>query len=271
MAESAPPAQAVPSDGADNHLLFGREGPVALVQIHRPRVRNALNEALLTDLVAHLESLDSDPDIRVIVLTGDERAFAAGADIAEMADLSSTEMAFGMRLALWERLGKTKKPLIAAVSGYALGGGNELAMACDMVVAGESAQFGQPEINLGIIPGAGGTQRLVRAIGKARAMELVLTGRLQTANEAFALGLITKVVPDELYLAEALRLAHLIAAKPPLAVQVAKDAVLKAFDTSLDAGLAYERAAFNVLFATEDRREGMTAFLQKRAPAFKGR
>src|SRR5215217_4860077 len=199
MAESAPPTQADPSEGADNHLLFRREGLVAVVQINRPRVRNALNEALLTDLVAHLESLDSDLDIRVLVLTGDERAFVAGADIAEMAGLSSTEMAFGSRLTLWNRLGATKKPLIAAVSGYALGGGNELAMACDMVVAGESAQFGQPEINLGIIPGAGGTQRLVRAIGKARAMELVLTGRLQTANEAFALGLITKVVPDELY------------------------------------------------------------------------
>lgn len=271
MAESAPPAQANPSDGAENHLLFRREGPVALVQINRPRVRNALNLALLTDLVAHLESLDNDPDVRVIVLTGDERAFAAGADIAEMANLSASEMAFGPRLAVWHRLAATRKPLIAAVSGYALGGGNELAMTCDMVVAGESAQFGQPEINLGIIPGAGGTQRLVHAIGKARAMELVLTGRMFSAAEALAFGLITKVVPDELYLAEALRLAHLIAAKPPLAVQIAKDTVLKAFDTTLESGLAYERASFNVVFATEDRREGMAAFLDKRAPAFKGR
>lgn len=271
LAESAPPAQTFPSDGAENHLLFRREGPVALVQINRPRVRNALNLALLSDLVAHLETLDHDPEIRIIVLTGDERAFAAGADIAEMADLTAAEMVVGPRLALWHRFSATRKPLIAAVAGYALGGGCELAMACDMVVAGESAQFGQPEINLGIIPGAGGTQRLVRAIGKARAMELVLTGRMMSAAEALAGGLITKVVPDELYLAEALRLAHLIAAKPPLAVQVAKDTVLKAFETTLEAGLAYERTAFNVLFATEDRREGMAAFLEKRAPAFKGR
>jgi len=271
MAESAPPTQAISPVGAENHLLFRREGFVALVQINRPRVRNALNEALLTDLVAHLEILDRDPDVRVIVLTGDDQAFAAGADIAEMADLTSVEMAFGSRLALWHRLGATRKPLIAAVAGYALGGGNELAMACDLVVAAESARFGQPEINLGIIPGAGGTQRLVRVVGKARAMELVLTGRMMTADEAFAIGLITKVVPNELYLVEALRLAHLIAAKPPLAVQVAKDAVLKAYDTTLETGLAYERASFNVLFSTEDRREGMTAFLEKRAPAFKGR
>ena len=271
MADSAPPTAAPVADGAENHLLTSREGPVALVKINRPRVRNALNQALMTDLVATLETLDQDPEVRVIVLTGDERAFAAGADITEMADASAVEMYLRPQLARWDRLRKIRKPLIAAVSGFALGGGNELAMLCDLIVAAETARFGQPEINLGIIPGAGGTQRLVRAIGKARAMELVLTGRMMTADEAFAAGLITKVVPAELSLIEAIRLAQEIAAKPPLAVQIAKDAVLKAFDTTLETGLEYERRSFNLLFATEDRREGMTAFLEKRAPAFKGR
>jgi enoyl-CoA hydratase len=271
MADSAPPTEAPVAAGAENHLLMSREGPVALVKINRPRVRNALNQALLADLVATLETLDLDPDVRVIVLTGDERAFAAGADITEMADVTAVEMYLRPQLARWDRLRKIRKPLIAAVSGFALGGGNELAMICDLIVAAETARFGQPEINLGIIPGAGGTQRLVRAVGKARAMDLVLTGRMLTAEEAFAAGLITKVVPAEMYLIEAIRLAQEIAAKPPLAVQVAKDAVLKAFDTTLETGLEYERRSFNLLFATEDRREGMTAFLEKRAPAFKGR
>ncbi len=271
MVDSAPPTEAPVADGAEHHLLTSREGSVALVKINRPRFRNALNQALLADLVATLEALDLDPDVRVIVLTGDERAFAAGADITEMADVTAVEMYLRPQLARWDRLRKIRKPLIAAVAGYALGGGNELAMICDLIVAAETARFGQPEINLGIIPGAGGTQRLVRAIGKARAMELVLTGRMLTADEAFAAGLITKVVPAELYLIEAIRLAQEIAAKPPLAVQIAKDAVLKAFDTTLETGLEYERRSFNLLFATEDRREGMTAFLEKRAPAFKGR
>jgi enoyl-CoA hydratase len=271
MADSAPPTEAPVADGAEAHLLTSREGPVALVTINRPRVRNALNQALLADLVATLETLDIDSDVRAIVLTGDERAFAAGADIAEMADVTAVEMSLRPQLARWDRLRKVRTPLIAAVSGFALGGGNELAMICDLIVAAETARFGQPEINLGIIPGAGGTQRLVRAIGKARAMELVLTGRMMTAAEAYAAGLITKVVPAELYLIEAIRLAQEIATKPPLAVQIAKDAVLKAFDTTLETGLEYERRSFNLLFATEDRREGMSAFLEKRAPAFKGR
>ncbi|HEY7035986.1 MAG TPA: enoyl-CoA hydratase-related protein [Thermomicrobiales bacterium] len=266
MADSGPPTGA-----PENHLLTSREGHVALVRINRPRVRNALNQALLADLVATLEGLDQEAEVRVIVLTGDERAFAAGADIAEMVDASAVDMEVRPRLARWDRLRRIRKPLIAAVAGYALGGGNELAMLCDLIVAAETARFGQPEINLGIIPGAGGTQRLVRAIGKARAMELVLTGRMMTADEAFEAGLITKVVPTELYLIEAMRLAEEIAAKPPLAVQIAKDAVLKAFDTTLETGLEYERRSFNLLFTTEDRREGMAAFLEKRAPAFKGR
>jgi enoyl-CoA hydratase len=271
MADSAPPTDPSATEGAQQHLVTSREGHVALVRINRPHVRNAVNQALMADLVATLEALDLDREVRVIVLTGDDQAFAAGADVAEMADLSTVEMYLQPRFAHWERLRTIRTPLIAAVAGYALGGGNELAMLCDLVVAAESARFGQPEINLGIMPGAGGTQRLVRAIGKARTMELVLTGRMMTADEAFAAGLITRVVPAELYLIEAMRLAQTIAAKPPLAVQLAKDAVLKAFDTTLETGLAYERRSFNLLFATEDRREGMAAFLEKRAPAFEGR
>jgi enoyl-CoA hydratase len=205
------------------------------------------------------------------VITGDERAFAAGADIAEMANATAVEMHARLNLARWERLRKLRKPLIAAVAGFALGGGCELAMVCDLVVAAESARFGQPEINLGIIPGGGGTQRLVRAVGKARAMEIILTGRMITAEEAFSAGLITRVVPTELYLTEAIRLAHAISEKPPLAVQFAKESVLKAFDSNLETGLEYERRSFELLFATEDCREGMQAFLEKRNPTFKGR
>lgn len=251
-------------------LLVDRDGPVAVVRLNRPRVRNALNQVLMGELVDTLESFDRDSEVRAIVLTGDERAFAAGADIAEMANATAIEMHARPNLARWERLRKLRKPLIAAVAGFALGGGCELAMVCDLIVAAESAQFGQPEINLGIIPGGGGTQRLVRSIGKARAMELILTGRMMSADEAFAAGLITRVVPNELYLSEALRLAHEIAGKPPLAVQFAKESVLKAFDTNLETGLEFERRSFNLLFSTEDRREGMQAFLEKRRPIFTG-
>jgi enoyl-CoA hydratase len=271
MARTAPPNEDSMARTEPDHLLISRNGHVALVRLNRPNVRNALNQAIMADLVATLETLDADPDIRAVVLAGDERAFAAGADITEMAEASAVEMHLRPQATRWERLRKIRTPLIAAVSGFALGGGNELAMLCDLIVAAESARFGQPEINLGIIPGAGGTQRLVRAIGKARAMELVLTGRMISAQEACAAGLVTKVVPDELYLTEAMRLAREIAAKPPVAVQLAKDAVLKAFDTTLETGLDYERRSATIAFATEDRREGMTAFLEKRAPAFKGR
>lgn len=254
-----------------HHLLVERDGPVAVVRLNRPQTRNALSGALLTELTLMVESLDLDSNVRVIVITGDERAFAAGADITEMADADAVEMYLRRRFALWERLRQVRSPLIAAVSGWALGGGNELAMVCDMIVASETARFGQPEITLGIMPGAGGTQRLVRAVGKARAMELVLTGRAMTAHEAYEAGLITKVVPVKEYLIEAVRLAHEIAQKSPIAVQLAKNAVLTAFDTALEAGLAYERRAFELCFATEDRREGMRAFFEKRAPSFEGR
>jgi enoyl-CoA hydratase len=252
-------------------VLVYRDGPVAVVRLNRPHVRNAINLALMGELVDILDSLDRDPEVRAIVITGDERAFAAGADIAEMANATATDMHARPNLARWERLRKLRKPLVAAVAGFALGGGCELAMVCDLIVAAESARFGQPEINLGIIPGGGGTQRLVRALGKARAMEIILTGRMITAEEAFSAGLITRVVPTELYLSEALRLAHEISAKPPLAVEFAKASVLKAFDTNLETGLEFERRSFELLFATEDSREGMQAFLEKRKPIFKGR
>ncbi|MCC6791584.1 MAG: enoyl-CoA hydratase/isomerase family protein [Thermomicrobiales bacterium] len=251
-------------------ILVERDDPVAIVRLNRPRVRNALNLALMAELVDAMESLDRDPTVRAIVLTGDDRAFAAGADIAEMAGASVVEMLDRPNLARWERLRKLKTPTIAAVSGFALGGGCELAMVCDMIVASETARFGQPEINLGLIPGGGGTQRLVRAVGKARAMELILTGRMFSAGEAFAAGLVTRVVPAERYLTEAVELAREIASKPPIAVQLARESMLTAIDSSLESGLAFERRAFTLLFATHDSQEGMRAFLEKRNPVFRG-
>jgi len=234
-------------------------------------VLNALSTPLMTELVEALEALDADDAVRCIVLTGNERAFAAGADIGEMADVSAVEMLKRNQFARWERIRKVRKPLIAAVSGYALGGGCELAMMCDMIVASESARFGQPEILIGIIPGAGGTQRLTRAVGKALAMEMVLTGRQITAREAFTAGLVNRVVPNELCLESAMHLAKEVAARPPLAVMMGKDAVLKTYDMSLEAGLDAERKNFFLLFSTEDMREGITAFLEKRSPQWKGK
>jgi len=253
------------------HLLVTREEAIAVVQLNRPEVLNALNRALMDELVAALEELDRDPEVRCLVLTGGPRAFAAGADIREFADASVVDMLQAYRFQQWERIRKLATPLIAAVTGFALGGGNELAMLCDIIVAGESARFGQPEINLGLIPGAGGTQRLTRTVGKYRAMELILTGRQMTAREAEAMGLVTRVVPDEMVLTEARALAREIAARPPLAVRLAKEAVLKAFDTSLEGGLDYERKCFYLLFATEDKEEGVRAFLARRPAQFRGR
>jgi enoyl-CoA hydratase len=209
--------------------------------------------------------------VRCVVLTGGDRAFAAGADLHEMAAATPVEMLSGYRFQQWERIRKISTPLIAAVRGFALGGGCELAMLCDMIIAGEGARFGQPEINLGIMPGAGGTQRLTRAIGKARAMEMILTGRAMTAAEAYSVGLVTRVVPDEVVVEEAKKLARQIAEKAPVAVRLAKDAILKAFDTTLEGGLDYERKLFYLLFATEDHTEGIQAFLSKRPAVFKGR
>ncbi len=244
---------------------------IGAVQLHRPDKLNALSLQLMDELITALETFDADPDIRCMVLHGNERAFAAGADIDEMADADSVEMLLRDQFRKWERIAALKKPLIAAVSGYALGGGCELAMLCDMIVASETAQFGQPEINIGVMPGAGGTQRLTRIVGKALAMELVLTGRFLSAQEAYRLGLVNRVVPVELYLEEAFALASVIASKPPIAVRLAKEAVLKAFSTPLELGIEFERKNFYLLFSTADQKEGMHAFQQKRTPQWQGR
>jgi len=215
--------------------------------------------------------LDQDADIRAIVLTGGEKVFAAGTDIKEMADATPFDDRLQGRLAFRDRINRISKPVIAAVSGLTLGGGCELAMCCDIIIASETARFGQPEVNLGIIPGSGGTQRLARTVGKYRAMEMVLTGDFINAAEAHTLGLVAKVVPVEFLIEEAKGIAKKIAAKPPLAVKSAKEAVLKAFETSLGEGLEFERKSFYLLFASEDKREGMKAFIEKRKPEFKGK
>jgi enoyl-CoA hydratase len=258
---------AFPASGPDGQL-----DRVAIVTIDRQDALNALSFDLLDELVAALEALDGDPGCRAIVLTGaGERAFAAGADIRELAGQTPISLAVDNRFAAWDRIAAIRTPLIAAVRGFALGGGCELAMTCDMIVAGEDAQFGQPEIRLGVMPGAGGTQRLTRAIGKARAMELILTGRTMTAREAAASGLVTRIVPSEATLDAALELATLVAARAPLAAMAAKQAVLRAHELSLSAGIDHERQAFFLLFASEDQAEGMAAFDEKRAASWTGR
>ena len=254
-----------------DHILVDREPPIATVRLNRPQVLNALSPDLIAELIDALQALDKDPDVGAIVLTGNERAFAAGADIGRMAESTVVEQIERDQFAVWDKIRRVKKPIIAAVSGWCLGGGNETAMMCDMIIASETARFGQPEIGIGIIPGAGGTQRLTQAVGKARAMELVLTGRQFTADEALAMGLINRVVPVEVYLEEAQSLAREIASKPPIAVQMGKASVNAVFDDYLDRGLMTERRNFYMLFATEDQKEGMRAFVEKRKPVWKGR
>lgn len=253
------------------YLIVTKDGHVAIVQIDRPKVLNALNMDLMVELVDALETLDRDRDIGCIVITGNDRSFAAGADINEMADVDAMEMLYRDQFARWDRMRKIKKPMIAAVSGFALGGGCELAMICDMIIASETAKFGQPEINIGVMPGAGGTQRLTRAIGKVKAMEVVMTGRMLSADEALQYGLVNKVVPVEFFLREAVSLAHEISSKAPVAVRLLKDAVLKSFDTTIEGGLEFERKNFYLLFASRDQKEGMKAFTEKRKPEWKGR
>jgi len=253
------------------NILVARDGFVATVQLNRPKVLNALNMELMTELVDCLEALDQDSRVRAIVLTGNERAFAAGADIKEMADATAVEMIMRDQFARWDRIRKIKTPIVAAVSGFALGGGCELMMHCDIIIASETARIGQPEILIGVMPGAGGTQRLTRAVGKGLAMEMVLTGRQITGEEAMRAGLVNKVVPVEFYLEEAQRLAREIAERPPVAVRLAKEALLKSFDTTIEMGLEYERKNFYLLFASEDMREGMAAFIEKRKPEWKGK
>ena len=244
---------------------------VALVELNRPKELNALNRQLMEELRDSLLQLDKNEHVRVIILTGNEQAFAAGADINQMADKSAVEMLLIDQFSAWEQIRKTKKPIIAAVSGFALGGGCELAMMCDLIIASESAKFGQPEIKLGTIPGAGGTQRLTKAVGKSKAMELILSGRFLSAEEAHFYGLVSKVVPVEMYMLEALTLAGEIAALSPIAVQLAKEAVNRSFETQLDEGLAFERKNFYLTFASADQKEGMKAFIEKRKPIYSGK
>jgi len=251
-------------------ILIERRERVGLVRINRPKVRNALNSTVLNELAEALEALDADPEIGAVVLTGDDVAFAAGADIKEMAEASAVHMLMHSHIPQFDRLRGIHKPMIAAVSGWCLGGGNELAMACDMIIASETARFGQPEINIGVIPGAGGTQRLTRAVGKATAMEMVLNGRFLSAEEAKQYGLVNRVVPVERYLEEALQLAAELAARAPLAIRLGKEAVNHAFDSFLSDGLADERRAFYLLFASQDQKEGMQAFVEKRKANWKG-
>jgi enoyl-CoA hydratase len=272
-AETAPPHErplvgcAFPAVGPDGPIDH-----VALVTIDRQEALNALSFDLLDALATNLEDLDRDPECRAIVLTGaGTRAFAAGADIRELAAQTPVTLTAENRFASWDRIAAIGTPLIAAVRGFALGGGCELAMTCDMVVAADDAQFGQPEIKLGVMPGAGGTQRLTRAIGKAKAMELILTGRPMSAREADAAGLVTSVVPPEATVEAALDLARRVAAQAPLAVRAAKEAILKAHELPLSAGLEFERRAFFLLFASEDQTEGMAAFTDKRPAHWIGR
>src|SRR5712691_8319233 len=252
------------------YILVERDERVGIVTLNRPKERNALNFQLVDELASALEELDRDEEIRCIVITGaGEKAFAAGADIKEMADHSPTEISSGFQS--WLRIKRIRKPMIAAVSGYAVGGGCELAMHCDMIVASEDARFGQPEILLGVIPAAGGTQRLARTLGKYRAMELVLTGAQVSAQEMAEHGLVNRVVPKGEHLNEAIKLAKEIAALAPIAVRLAKESVLAAFETPFEEGLEIERKNFSFLLSTEDRLEGMQAFIEKRKPNFQGR
>lgn len=244
---------------------------VALVQLNRPKELNALNLQLMLELKQALSYLDDQDEVRCIIITGNQQAFAAGADIKQMESRTPIDLLKIDQFETWDQIRKTKKPIIAAVSGFALGGGCELAMTCDMIIASETAKFGQPEIKIGIMPGAGGTQRLTRAVGKANAMELVLTGKFIGAEEAKSMGLINRVVPEELYLDEALKLAKEIALMSPIAIRLAKESVNKAFESGLQEGLYFERKNFYMTFASEDQKEGMSAFVEKRKPEFKGK
>lgn len=252
-------------------VLVEREPPIAVVRLNRPEARNALSDALMDELVARLSELDADDEVRCIVLAGDERAFAAGADIAELAAATAVELYQAPRVARWDAIRKLSTPLVAAVSGWCLGGGCELAMTCDLIVASDTARFGQPETGLGIIPGAGGTQRLARAVGKALAMDMVLTGRVLSAEEARSAGLVARVVAKEAWLDEARRVASEIAARAPVAQRLARESVDRAFETGLDSGLDFERKALYLAFASEDAREGLSAFVEKRRPEWKSR
>ncbi|MFH2202447.1 MAG: enoyl-CoA hydratase-related protein [Elusimicrobiota bacterium] len=258
-------------EAATQDVLSRTEGAVGIVQINRPKVLNALSYSVIEDIGAALEAFDRDDSIRCMVLMGSEKAFAAGADIKELEGETSVDMVLSGRMLGWDRLRRLAKPVIAAVSGFALGGGCELAMSCDIIVASESAVFGQPEVDIGVIPGAGGTQRLTRALGKSLAMDMVLTGRRIDAETALRHGLVSRVFPVETCLEDAVALAKKIAEKPPVAVRLAKDGVSRALDMSLETALEYERKLFYLVFGTADQKEGMRAFREKRKPEYRGR
>jgi len=253
------------------NIMVERQGRVGLVTLNRPSALNALNTALMNELVSAVRDMDSDPDIGAVVIAGSIKAFAAGADIKEMSSKSYMEMYAADWFRHWEDLTRLRIPVIAAVSGFALGGGCELAMMADFIIAGDNAKFGQPEINLGVIPGMGGSQRLTRAVGKAKAMDMVLTGRFMDAEEAERSGLVSRVVPAAEVVDEALKAAEAIASKSKPAAMVAKEAVNAAFEMGLAQGVVFERRVFHSLFATEDQKEGMAAFSEKRQPEFKHR
>jgi len=253
------------------NVLVEKDGPLGVITLNRPQQLNALSYDLVKDLSLAMQELDRDEEVCVLIVTGGEKVFAAGADIKEMAERGPFDQRINERLIYRDRINKIRKPVIAAVSGFALGGGCEVAMSCDIIVASETARFGQPEVNLGIIPGTGGTQRLTHAVGKFRAMEMVLTGDIISAAEAERIGLVNRVVPVELLLEEEKAIAKKIAAKPQLAVRAAKEAVLKSANLPLDEGLEFERKSFFVLFSSEDKTEGMKAFIEKRKPVFKGK
>jgi enoyl-CoA hydratase len=253
-------------------IMASADGNVGVITLRRPEALNALDTKMVTELIDCLNDYDKQDEVRCVVIAGSEAAFSAGADIKEMVDKTAIEMAMtGHFFPLWDRVGRYQKPIVGALSGFVLGGGLELAMSCDVLVASETTKFGQPEINIGVIPGGGGTQRLTRAVGKYKAMEMVLTGKMIGAEEAKALGLVSRVVPKEAFLSEAMAVAKEIASKSPVAVRFAKQAVNKAFEMGLSNGLDFERELFYMLFASEDKDAGMKAFLEKRKAEFKGK
>jgi enoyl-CoA hydratase len=262
-----------PEAGMTNEYIITEvHEKVGLIRLNRPKALNALNSTLMGELAIALETFDQAEEIGAMVITGDERAFAAGADIKEMSGKSSIDMLFRDNISsTWDRLRSIKKPILAAVSGWCLGGGSELALACDMIVASETAKFGQPEINLGILPGAGATQRIPRAVGKAIAMEMILNNRTLSAEEAYQFGLVNRVYPVESYLEKAIELAQEIAVRAPVAIRLAKEAINQSYETFLSEGVSDERRSFYLLFSTEDQKEGMEAFIEKRDPEWKGK
>jgi enoyl-CoA hydratase len=253
-------------------IIVSKEGALGMITLNRPQAMNALSTKLVTELISALNDFEKDDGVRCLVITGSERAFSAGADIKEMAEMTAVQMTMtGHFFPLWDKVGRYPKPIVGALSGFVLGGGLELAMSLDVLVASETTQLGQPEIDIGVMPGGGGTQRLTRAVGKYKAMEMILTGKRIGAEEAKALGLVSRVVPKEAYLEEAKKVANEIASKSPVAIRLAKMAVNKAFEMGLSEGIDFEREVFYLLFASEDKDEGMQAFMEKRKPEFKGK